>query len=66
MSILKTDGAALAETIREDKRFDSLRIYAVTADVDAWGSLTESLFSGMLLKPITLKDVKKIICKTTD
>lgn len=66
MSIANTDGLALAETLRADKRFESIRIYAVTADVDAWLSLTESLFSGVLLKPITLKELKKIISKTAD
>lgn len=66
MSASNTDGVALAESLRADKRFESLRIFAVTSDVDSWLSLTESLFTGVLLKPITLKDLKKIISKTTD
>lgn len=58
------DGVALANIIRENPRFDSVRLYVVTADVDARITLAKSLFSGVLLKPITLKDIERLVSES--
>ena len=69
MLMPEVDGLELAEKIRSNKKYDAIDIYLVTADVDARISAAEKFFSGVLLKPITLKDIKKAVSvkrKTTD
>lgn len=55
------NGAQLAAKIREDKRFASVPIFAITADMEASVSFPLEDFSGVLLKPITLDKVKSAI-----
>ena len=48
------DGQELTRRIHEDKRFKSLPIYAVTADVEVQKTYSQMGFDGVLLKPITI------------
>ena len=50
----KMNGRELVEKIREDDRFASLPVYAVTADVEEQKSFSERGFTGVLLKPLTI------------
>ena len=54
-------GEELAMEIRKDKTFDDIPIIAVTADIEARGNFDTTLFSGILLKPITIAKINKII-----
>ena len=69
MLMPEVDGLELTERIRSNNKYDTIDIYLVTADVDARISAAEKYFSGVLLKPITLKDIKIVVSvkrKTTD
>ena len=54
-------GEQLAREIRKDKSLDDIPIVAVTADIEARGNFNTSVFSGILLKPITIAKINKII-----
>ncbi len=54
-------GMELAKKIRSDKRFDSIGIFAVTADTEAGTNFDVSLFSGMLLKPVTMERITRAL-----
>ena len=47
------DGYALCAAIRADAALAGMRVYAVTADVEARKMATERGFDGILLKPVT-------------
>ena len=47
------DGYELCNRLREDDRWRALRVYAVTADVEARRTAVSRGFDGILLKPIT-------------
>ena len=47
------DGYELCLAIRADERWKTLPVYAVTADVEARGTIAERGFDGILLKPVT-------------
>ena len=47
------DGYALCEAIRADSALAGMRVYAVTADVEARKTIVERGFDGILLKPVT-------------
>ena len=47
------DGYALCARIRADDRWKALRVYAVTADVEARKIVADRGFDGVLLKPLT-------------
>ena len=47
------DGYALCAAIRADAALAGMRVYAVTADVEARMTATERGFDGILLKPVT-------------
>ena len=50
----KMNGRELVEKIREDERFSTLPVYAVTADVEEQKTFARSGFTGVLLKPLTI------------
>lgn len=49
----KMDGYALCAALRADERWKTLRVYAVTADVEARKLVADRGFDGLLLKPLT-------------
>ena len=54
------NGAELAAKIRQKKEFADIPIIAVTADVEANDNFHMELFSGVLLKPVTLEKIRKL------
>ena len=50
----KMNGRELVEKIREDDRFATLPVYAVTADVEEQKTFAQRGFTGVLLKPLTV------------
>lgn len=57
------DGEALIRAIRNDGRWDSLPVYVVTADVTALMKHKECGFTGVLMKPITIKGLESLLEK---
>ena len=57
----KMDGEQLCRAIRADDRFASLRVIALTADVEANKNFREIGFDGILLKPMTLAKFRDIL-----
>jgi len=55
------DGAELLGKIRENPRFASLPVVAVTADVEAKDNFRMGGFTGLLLKPVTIESMRKIL-----
>lgn len=55
------NGAELAKKIREDKRFENIRIFAVTADIEVQTTFPTKSFNGILLKPITFDKISRIL-----
>jgi len=55
------DGEHLIREIRSREQWKTLRVYAVTADVETQKSFKESGFTGILLKPVTLNMLQAII-----
>ena len=55
------NGRDLVAKIRADERFSDLPVYAVTADVEEQKTFKASGFTGILLKPITLEQIKGVI-----
>ena len=56
----KMNGRELVEKIREDERFSTLPVYAVTADVEERKTFAQSGFTGVLLKPLTTDKLSKL------
>ncbi len=54
------NGVELARRIRKEHRFDSVRLVAVTADMEAAGNFDMSVFSSILLKPVTLEKIRRV------
>ena len=54
-------GEDLAHEIRKVRDYDDIPIVAVTADIEVGGNFDVNVFSGILLKPITIAKIKKII-----
>ncbi|MBP5543340.1 MAG: amino acid permease [Kiritimatiellae bacterium] len=54
------DGAGLVKAIRADAALASLRVIAVTADVEFRGKAREEGFDDMLLKPITMATLSTV------
>ena len=54
------NGKELVSTIRADKRFARLPVYAVTADVEEQKAFAERGFTGILLKPLTIDKLSKL------
>ena len=44
----------VVEKIRDDERFVTLPVYAVTADVEEQKTFSQQGFTGVLLKPLTI------------
>ena len=57
----KLDGDGLVKAIRENPAWASLRVVAVTADVEFRGKFAEMGFDDLLLKPITVEGLVKIV-----
>lgn len=55
------DGRELTKRIHEDKRFKSLPIYVVTADVEVQKTYSQMGFDGVLLKPITIDQFSALL-----
>ena len=55
------DGAGLIREIRSRDQWKDLPVYAVTADVETQKTSAAAGFTGILLKPITLEQLKSII-----
>ena len=55
------DGHELVRAIRADAKLSHLPVYLVTADVEARSQAESDGFTGILLKPITLKSLKSIL-----
>ncbi|MEA4862903.1 MAG: PAS domain-containing protein [Victivallaceae bacterium] len=59
------DGAELLAKIRENPKFGALPVVAVTADVEAKDNFRMSGFSAVLLKPVTLENMRRILSSLT-
>lgn len=57
------DGAELVKAIRADRRLASLRVIAVTADVEMQSKVLSLGFDGILFKPITTEKLRQTIAK---
>ncbi|MBQ7187848.1 MAG: amino acid permease [Kiritimatiellae bacterium] len=55
------DGEGLIRAIRANPALASLRVIAVTADVESQGTSTGMGFDGILLKPVTAERLRKIL-----
>ena len=55
------DGEGLIREIRSRERWKDLPVYAVTADVETQKTFKASGFTGILLKPVTLEQLKAVI-----
>ena len=56
----KMNGVELIERLRADPRFESLPVFALTADVESHHDERTKLFNGILLKPITYDNLVKV------
>ena len=54
------DGEGLIREIRAREKWNDLRVYAVTADVETQKTYKASGFTGILLKPVTLNQLQSI------
>ena len=54
------DGAMLAEKMHEDPRLRSVKVVAVTADVDVDSTYNMQLFSKVMAKPVTSDKLRKL------
>jgi len=54
------NGKELVSKIRADERFAGLPVYAVTADIEEKKSFADHMFTGMLLKPLTIDKLSKL------
>ena len=59
------DGNELMRAIRADAKLSHLPLYLVTADVEARRLAEANAFTGILLKPITLKKLQAVLGKGT-
>lgn len=57
------NGAQLAKTIRQDRRWQSVKIVAVTADTEIDSSFDVTCFDDVLLKPLTLDKISGVLHK---
>lgn len=57
----KMDGYALCAALRADARWKALRVYAVTADVEARKLAVDRGFDGLLLKPLTSDSLARFL-----
>lgn len=57
------DGTQLAKTIRQDRRCQSVKIVAVTADTEIDNSFDVTCFDDVLLKPLTLEKISGVLHK---
>ena len=55
------DGEGLIREIRGREQWKDLPVYAVTADVDTQKTFKASGFTGILLKPVTMEQLKVVI-----
>jgi PAS domain S-box-containing protein len=55
------NGPQLAKRIRAQKRFDALKIVAVTADAEVRNSFDMKHFDNILLKPVTISKLDKLL-----
>lgn len=55
------DGEGLIREIRSREQWKDLPVYAVTADVDTQKTFKASGFTGILLKPVTMEQLKGVI-----
>ena len=55
------DGEGLIREIRSREQWKDLPVYAVTADVETQKTFKASGFTGILLKPVTLEQLKGVI-----
>ena len=56
----KMDGKDLVAKLRADKRFVTLPVYAVTADIEEQKKFEEHGFTGILLKPVTIDKLSRL------
>ncbi len=54
-------GEQFARKVRESQEHDNMTIIAVTADIEARDNFDVKIFSGILLKPITVEKIKNVI-----
>ena len=59
------DGYALCARIRADERWRALRVYAVTADVEARKTVADRGFDGILLKPLTADALARFLASAS-
>jgi CheY-like chemotaxis protein len=57
------DGTQLAKSIRQDRRWQSVKIVAVTADTEIDNSFDVTCFDDVLLKPLTLEKISGVLHK---
>ena len=55
------DGEGLIREIRSREPWKDLPVYAVTADIETQKTFKASGFTGILLKPVTLEQLKCVI-----
>ena len=54
------NGLEFVEKLRADERFQQLPVYAVTADTEFQSDARHDLFNGILLKPITFGQPRRV------
>ena len=59
------DGAELIKRIRADARLAQLKVCSVTADVEARAHYREQGFDALLLKPVTVENLRELFAKAT-
>jgi|GEM_PF-1637848 len=59
------DGTALVREIRNSPRLAGLAVYVITADVEMQNGYRELGFDDMLIKPVTLDNLKELLVKYT-
>lgn len=55
------DGEALVQAIRKNPKFESLPVYAITADVEGLKNYQQFGFTDILLKPITQESLRGLL-----
>ena len=63
MSMPGMDGAELVREIRKLPQRAAIPVYVITADVEMQGTYRELGFDGMLIKPVTLEQLKGLLAK---
>ena len=62
----KMNGMEFIERLRTDSRFRTLPVFALTADTEYQRDARATLFTGILLKPLTYAKLMEVLHSTQD